>query len=460
MWKNKFEGNQSIGMQIALLLATCFAIFCFYYQIKQPPCCDADGYTRIAKAYVESGISLNEKELDNLRLYGYPLFLSWIIKLAGILGLQFKFLLFISQLTLYFLGVYLLSQVIVKNYSRQIGIIVFYSLLANLVIYPYLAIALTDGFTAILLVYIVYAILKIFTYTSPGTDANKTVGWRILLGYLIGFAVMVRPGSIYLLFPLCVVVCIFIYCQKKNLFALGVLSVSSILIGFLLAVTPQVIYNFSAFNVLSFMPVADLGASQFDWGSHVLKYMTNLSGGNMQMCYTSPWTQGSHGEGLAWYMHNPLVGFMTIFSHLYGVLDFDYLFPYVYKLHIKYRPVLFIFSQFVVFWGLAGYFYGVRELHKYDAALKTARSNAVRILFTYAFPCLLIGWASVHAFSGSENRWSLPIIAALLPLSVWVVFVKLPLIRQNAKIYGVFFLYLVFAVWMSSFLSSLMQYCS
>ena len=208
------------------------------------------------------------------------------------------------------------------------------------------------------------------------------------------------------------------------------------------------------------MPVFGLGASQFDWGTYVLKYLTNLSGGNLQMCYKSPWSLGANGQGLSWYAHNPLIGFKTIFTHIYGVLDFDYLFPYVYKLHIKYRPVLFIFSQFVVFWGLAGYFYAVSELRKYDAALKTARSNAVRILFTYAFPSLLIGWASVHAFSGSEIRWSLPIVAALLPLSVWVVFVKLPLIRQNAKIYGVFFLYLVFAVWMSSFLSSLMQYCS
>ena len=460
MIENNLLEKHNIWKLVVLLLATCFAFFCFYYQIKHPPCCDADGYTRMAKAYVESGISLNEKELDNLRLYGYPLFLSWIIKLAGVLGLQFKFLLFISQLALYFLGTYLLSQVISKNFSRRIGVIVFYSLLGNMVIYPYLGIALTDGITAILLVYIVYAILKIFTITPSANGVNKTAGWHILLGYLIGFAVMVRPGSIYLLFPLCVVMCIFIYCQKESLLAFGVLSVSSIVIGFLLAVTPQVVYNFSAFNVLSFMPVADLGASQFDWGTHVLKYLTNLTGGNMQMCYASPWSQGSQGEGLAWYVHNPFVGLKTIFLHLYGVLDYDYLFPYVYKLNIKYRPILFLFSQFVVFWGVLGYFYAVNDLRKYDSTLKTAKSNAVCILFTFAFPSLLLGWSAVHAFSGSEIRWSLPIIAALLPLSAWVVFIKLTLIRQNVKVYGVFFIYLILAALMSNFLASLMQYCT
>jgi hypothetical protein len=42
---------------------------------------------------------------------------------------------------------------------------VFYSLLGNMIVSPYFGIALTDGFTAILLVYVVYAILKIFTCT-------------------------------------------------------------------------------------------------------------------------------------------------------------------------------------------------------------------------------------------------------------------------------------------------------
>lgn len=457
---DKLIDKHSIGMVAALLLATCFAFFCFFYQIINPPCCDADGYIRIAKAYAKFGVSLNEKELDGLRLYGYPLFLSLVIKLAGTLGLQFSFLLFIVQLSLYFLATFLLSQIITQNFSRLVGVVVFYSLLGNVVVYPYLGVALSDGFTTILVVFIVYLILKILVCMFSDVGFTRAAGWLILLGYFVGFAVMVRPASIYLLMPLVVLGCVFIYTQNLNPFSVGLLFVSSVAIGFMLAVTPQLIYNFSSFKTFGFLPVENLGASQFDWGKHVLKYLTNLSGGNPQICYKSPWTVGSPGEGLVWYIQNPIIGFKTVFLHLYGVLDYDYLFPYVYNLENRYRPILFIFSQFVVFWGVAGYFYAVSDLRKIDSTFKCIKSNVTYLLFSLVFPSFLIGWASIHAFSGSEIRWSLPVVAALLPLAAWVVFVRVRAIKQNKLIYGLFFLYLIFAAILSHFLGGLKQFCS
>lgn len=457
--EEKSMGKQHIGMLVALLLATCFAFFCFFYQIINPPCCDADGYLRIAKAYAEFGISLNEKELDGLRLYAYPLFLSLILKLAGVLGIQFGFLLFIVQLSLYFLATYLLSQVIAKNLSQLTGVVVFYSLLGNMVVYPYLGVALTDGFTAILIVFIVYSVLKISNCIFSGDGAVRTTGWLVLLGYLVGFAVMVRPASIYLLFPLLVVTAALFFGRKEYAISLASLLVLAVSVGFMLAVSPQIIYNYSAFKVFGFMPVENLGASQFDWGTHILKYLTNLSGGSLQICYKSPWTNGSHGEGLAWYVHNPIIGFKTIFMHLYGVLDYDYLFPYVYSLKIKYRPILFIFSQFVVFWGVAGYFYAINDLRKFDSILKSVKSNMTYLLFSLGFPALIVGWAAIHAFSGSEVRWSLPVVAALLPLAGWVVFVRLRSVGKNRVIYGAFIAYLIFAAIISRFLGNLKQFC-
>lgn len=458
--EDKLIGRRNIEMLATLLLATCFAFFCFYYQIINPPCCDADGYIRIAKAYAKFGISLNEKELDGLRLYGYPLFLSLVIKLAGFLGLQFGFLLFVIQLSFYFLATFLLSQIIAQNFSKLVGVVVYYSLLGNIVVYPYLGVALTDGFTTILVIFIVYFVLKVLICTFTDVGFARAVGWLILLGYFVGFAVMVRPASIYLLMPLVIFIGVLIYTQNINPYSVGFLFVSSVAIGFMLAVTPQLIYNFSSFKTFGFLPVDNLGATQFDWGTYVLKYLTNLSGGNLQVCYKSPWSVGAHGEGLAWYVKNPIIGFKTIFVHLYGVLDHDYLFPYVYNLKIRYRPILFIFSQFVVFWGLIGYFYAVSRLRKYNSAFDFGKSNIVYLLFGLTLPGFLLGWASVHAFSGSEVRWSLPVVAVLLPLAIWVVFVRLRPIKQNKLIYGLFVLYLIFAAILSRFLGSLKQYCS
>lgn len=457
---NQINRKQNIGMLVAVLFASCFAFFCFFYQLQNPPCCDAASYVEIAKTYAVTGVSKSGNFLDTLRLYGYPLFLSFIIKIAAILGLQFTFVLFVVQLTMFFLGAYLLSQLIAKNFSPQVGQIVFFALLANIVIYPNLATSLTDGLTVVLFIFIAYSILKIFISTLSDAIPAKIVGWSILLGYLVGFAIMVRPASIYLLLLLFVVMCLFIWLQKANLPSLGLLTVLSIAVGFMFAVTPQVVYNFSSFNVFSFMPVTDLGALQFDVGTHSLKYLTNLSGGNPQLCYESPWTLGAHGEGLIWYLHNPLIGFKTIFMHLYGALDHDYLFTYVYNLNIWYRPILFLFSQFVVFWGVVGYFYAGNDLRKFGSPYKNSKANVVYILFTLTFLSLLVGWASIHAFARNEVRFSLPVVAALLPLAAWVVFVRLRSIKQNKRIYGGFFIYLLFAAYLSSFLGGLKQTCS
>ena len=282
------------------------------------------------------------------------------------------------------------------------------------------------------------------------TSLKQIASWSIFLGYCVGFAIMVRPANIFLLLLLFVVACIFIFLQRTHLLSLGLLPVLSIAVGFILAVTPQVIYNFSSFHVLSFMPVANLGDLQLNLGTHSLKYLTNLSGGNPMLCYESPWTLGARGDGLAWYIKNPLIGFETVFMHLYGAIDYDYLFPYVYNLNIKYRSILFLFSQFVVFWGVLGYFYAVNELHKFGSTFRSFKSSAVYPLFTLTFFSLLVGWAAIHAFARNEVRYSLPIVAALLPLATWVVFIKLRSIKQNRLVYGLFFLYLLLAATLSS----------
>lgn len=453
------RGGENVGMLIALTFASCFAFFCFFYQLKNPPCCDAASYVQIAKTYAVSGISQSGSFLDTLRLYGYPLFLSLVIKIAGVLGLQFAFVLFAIQLSLYFIVTYFLSQIISINFSPLIGKIIFYSLLANIVIYPNLATSLTDGLTVILIISIAYAILKILINMLTDAQPIQIVGWGIILGYFVGFAIMVRPASIYLLLLLVVVLLYFIWFQRGNIPSLGLLTLLSTLVGFSLAVTPQVIYNFSAFQVFGFMPVTDLGAQQFDVGTHSLKYLTNMTGGNPELCYESPWSRGAHGEGLVWYLNNPLIGFKTIFMHLYGALDHDYLFTYVYNLNIWYRPILFGFSQFVLFWGVVGCFYAAHDLRKFDLQYNGSKPKLVHILFVLTIFSFLVGWASVHAFARNEVRFSLPVIAVLLPLAAWVVFIKLRSIRQNKLIYSIFLFYLVFAANLSNFLGGLKQIC-
>lgn len=458
--------NQQKSEEQRLLIAACyifaalFAFVCFYWQVIYPPCCDADGYLRVAKAYVLNGITPNEPEMDGLRLYGYPLFLSLILKLSSLTGLQFNLLLFCIQLSLYLFAVHLLSRVLETSFSSKISTVVSIALLCNLFVYPYLAIALTDGFTVILCVFLAWSFLVGFLSVGPQHNLNKFIYSAALSGFLVGFAVMVRPASIYLLFVALLVGCCFFACYAKRSVLYHLIVTVAFCIGFSLAVAPQLIYNYVYFKAFTFMPVAGLGSTQLDWGTHVLKYLTNLSGGNMQMCYKSPWSLGAQGAGLAWYLHNPWTGVRTIFFHIYGVLDFDYLFPYVYKLNIWYRPLLFIFSQFIIYWGISGFALATKDLHALSRSKPSLENKMAFLLCGFGLLSFFVGWGAVHAFSGSENRWALPVVAALLPFAVWSAFVRQ---HKGSVKWGLrlcFLLYLGIAIELSQFLGALKQFCS
>lgn len=127
---------------------------------------------------------------------------------------QVGLVLYLVQTGLYLLGVCLLSKQIAVHFSTAIANVCCYALLANFFVYPYLAISLTDGFSVILLLFICYVILKIFSDPFPLSLNRKSALLRIALGFLVGFAIMVRPANIsWLLLLLPVAVAWSIQCR-------------------------------------------------------------------------------------------------------------------------------------------------------------------------------------------------------------------------------------------------------
>lgn len=457
---NKISKNFNSLTIIAMGFATAFAFFCFFYQIKHPPCCDANGYMRMAMRYVANGISPVEPELDPLRLYGYPYFLSIVIKVSNFLGIQHSILIFLTQLSLYLFFLLKLVRHINSEYSERIATIVLLALSANIFIYPYIAISLTDGFTAILVVALAYISLKILTGILNDKDDWYFSVHYVILGFIVGFQIMVRPASVYMIGFLISIVLFYLICKKERSISSGLSVILSAAIGFTLAITPQVVFNFTNFKVLKFLPVADLGSTQLDWGINQLKYLTNLTGGNLQMCYKSPWAVNVVGEGISWYINNPVDGIKTIFMHLYGVLDFDYLFPYVYKLETKYSPYLFIYSQFIIFWGFVGLISSTKALLRIKIDSVSRSSKVIFIFYILSVFSFILGWCCIHAFPGSENRWSLPLIILLLPMAFWSIGINWRQMHQHKILYVTFLLYLAVAYNLSSFLSSLKVFCN
>lgn len=439
----------------ASLLAVGFSLLCFQYQLVYKPCCDAVDYLRLGEIYAKSGAM--DIGSGALRLYGYPLFLAVVVKASQIFLLPASYLVFLAQVTLYFLAVYLLSRTVASYFSHTYADIVFYALLSNVVVYPYLAISLSDGFSVILLIFIAYAVLHVFFGKScPSTIAKvKSAYWLFLLGFLVGFSVMVRPANVYLLILVFIVVAACAYHCNVEVGNTGLgVEALSVVAGFLLAVAPQLVFNYSAYGVFGFMPVVDLGGAQIEWGLKYLKYATNLSGGSPQLYYTNPWFSGTPG-GLIWYVDNPLLGLATIAVHIFAAFDFDYLFPYIYNLSPWYGPILFAFSHFVLFWGAIGYLWSIAALRNLTAGTRTPRARFPVILLTLLYAGLILGWISVHALTAVENRFSLPIVAALLPLAIWALFVKAKTMRRRKLIYGAFSVYLVAAWQLHGFIAAL-----
>lgn len=337
------------------------------------------------------------------------------------------------------------------HFSTAIANVCCYALLANFFVYPYLAISLTDGFSVILLLFICYVILKIFSDPFPLSLNRKSALLSIALGFLVGFAIMVRPANIsWLLLLLPVAVAWSIQCRDGWRFPGG--QILATCIGFALAVTPQIQLNWDAFGRFTFLPTRDLGGDQIQWGITYIKYATSMVNGAAGLVYANPAAHGT-SETIAWYFNNPLAGVNTIFLHVFSAFDFDYLFPYIHNYTPKYRFVLFLFSHFVLFWSVVGYVLAINSVRYHCEKNSQAKSLQQLLLVLYA--CLVLGWLAVHALSAVENRFSLHIVAAMLPLAAWALFVKAKHLKFRNWLYGVFGLYLLLAWQLSTFISNL-----
>ena len=434
---------------MAILFAIAFAYFCFQdqYRVLFHPCkcADALAYTKIGELYAHEGIV--NHEWGKLRLYAYPLFIAFINIVSEAFSFESGIALFVTQITVYFGVVTLLSRVLSTHISKLIGNTTFFALIANVFLYPYLVISLSDGISVCILICIIALVIHL-GFTRP------TAVWMIVLGALVGLAMMVRPANIYWLVVPVMVIGISTKLSIDRLRWTRMLIFSLATSGgFLVVVLPQIIINYRYYDVLSFMPVFNLRQFQITTGISFIKYATNLSGGQLGLMYQNSWSTASD-TSLAWYFLNPWVGFKTMFLHIFGALDFDYLFCYLYDLYPKYRPLLFLYSQSIVFWGVVGFTLGVQDLRRlvdFESRMKT-----IAVYFSWLIPAVILGWVAVTSISAVENRFSLPIIALLLPLAAWVLFVrKRETRRLFAWLWLLFTSYLTFAWWVSSFIDGL-----
>lgn len=432
-----------------LLCAIGFAYFCFreqYRALFDPCLCtDAYAYTKIGTMYAESGFVLHE--WSKLRLYAYPSFIALVNIAAEPLGIEQGLALFVVQLSIYFSAVIILSRNLTIAISPTIGNIIFFALIANVFVYPYLVISLTDGVSVCLLLFIAALIVHM-------QSGKITAPWMFLLGILVGLGVMVRPANLYWLLIPAAVLGLDAWKEAERRWGRVATFACASGAGFFVAVLPQIILNYQFFGELTFLPVFKLGSVQIGAGITAIKYATNLTGnGPPAMVYPNVWVANAL-PGLSWYFNNPWLGFRTMFLHIFGALDFDYLFCYIYDLSPKYRPMLFLYSQSVLFWGVVGFIFSVKDMRHWEKSKMGTTNISTSFLILILAPAF--GWLAVTSVSQVENRFSLPMVAILLPLAAWVLFARRWQSKKSFVMSGFLFVaYLLFAWWVSSTISSL-----
>ena len=420
--------HQRLCMIGSLIGAIGLSIGFFIHALLYPSCCDASQYVDMARYFETHGVVANAPHAD-VRTFGYPLFLVLVSRAASLVGLPLAAVVFLAQLAMYFGCVVYLSRRMTFSYGPAAGAAVFYGLTFNVLLLPYLSLTLTDGFSIILLLVATCTLL-----TIPAEDRSSKVAIRAaILGLIVGFAIVVRPANLWF-GSLVLIGAIAVFRvdrrvadrrprARTSLNALLFLMIA-VIAGFV-ATVPQTALNWARARQLTPLPIYDLKEKQIKAGLQNIKYATSMVGRPAGLYYKNPMFSDTTGRhGIKWYAYEPMRGTATLALRMFGGFDFDYLFPYIYDLKPGYRPVLFVISQFIVFFGLGG-----AVLLAYPTLARRVLGEAGAQHFYWNAPItagqvfvpVFAAWAVIYGVSAIENRFALPMIAVLMPVAVAAV---------------------------------------
>ena len=467
MSKNHSEGaaqnttvmptHQRLCMVGSMALAIGLSILFYMHSLSFPSCCDASQYVEMARHFEAHGFGANAPHSD-VRTFGYP-FLLWLVSSVAVaIGVPFPAAVFVVQLSMYVACVVLLYFRFLRLFGPAAGLAVYYGLTFNVLLFPYLPLTMTDGMSVILFLCAAGVLVSL----AAGNGLRMTILCAAVLGFLVGFAVIVRPANLWLC-ALVVIGALLVYRKRGRARqqAAGARTTRDVVmfiaiagITGIVATVPQSALNWMRAHKATPLPIYDLKAKQLDAGVRYIKYGTNMTGERPAgLFYRNPLFVEAEGrQGIDWYFRAPLRGSMTLVLRMFAGFDFDYLFPYIYDLRPGYRPVLFLLSQFIVFFGI-----GAIILLMYPTLARRilGTSAAEHFYWTGPIPAgqvfitALLGWAAIHAVSAIENRFTLPMVTMLMPLAVAALWVLIR-VFQSGNIKRGLWIVAGFGLWMAA----------
>ena len=388
----------------ALALAVVVALAFGAHEWLFPSYYDAFAYEVMGREIAEHGVFHKFADSD-LRTYGYPFFLSLVLRLAIALHLQSRVVLFVVQLVLYLAACVHFRGVLARVFPTAAPV-AFCGLLVNYYVLIYLSISLTESLSLTLAIFAVTCWLE--AYRKSG-DLRPLIAGSLA----VGFAVMVRPANLYLVAAWAVGF-IVIARRARPAGARVFLSAACVAVAVALPWWPQAANNYRHYGKGTPLLVRDLGQLQHLLGIRNIKYATALPPVPVaSIVYANPFASDTDiGESpWRWYTTHPWRGVVTLALHTFNMTDQDLLFTYSRDLDPWYRLPLGVINHAVVAMGLAGLvLLGRRALSRRAPAQVDA----------YAMLLVLMGanWA-LHAPTQIEMRFGLVLLLTLFPLAIY-----------------------------------------
>ncbi len=424
----------------------------YWRQHHYPSSNDAGAYRLIARAMVKQGF-WSRLPGDELRTYGYMFWLTLPLHVARVTHVETLIVFILMQIALWMAVVAFLARSVARQYPSAQPLVLLGSL--NMFVIVYQAETLSESISLSLFVLLAAIWYRLATVTRK--PLHEWIGVCVGSG-LAGYALETRPANLTIVLTWLLAMVLLGSLDSLNThpqtqvtrrFKHASLLLSAVVCGFLLAFVPQVIKNYINFKHLSIFPHVALGQAQVTWGIQYAKYATSLvpheSGG---IGYHNPFfcCLDAARHPIFWYAQHPLRGLGTLSLHIFGFLDQDFLFPFIYDVKPWYRLPVFLVNHLIIVLGIMG----LVALYRRAAADNDPVLKRVFWLLM-VFIALSVG---IHALTAVEVRFGLPILCVLgffTPLGT----LSLKTMRKPAWFFCGVLLYL-FAAWsLSQYMSTL-----
>ena len=369
------------------------AILYGWHTVQAPLVYDAEGYRKIAQDIVKDGV-FSKFYLSELRTYGYPAFLSWVVRLAEAVGWSERWVGFGVQLGLHMGsagGLWLaLGRGEVRSWAATAGY-------AGVVAHPFALLYpgyfLTESLS-----------LSMGTFLlAVGIAAwgKRLPGWLWVVGGLVcGAMVMVRPANLFMI-PMWALVVGLALWRRQWVALLGLVCI-------LIPWWPQWENNRLYHGKSTPLVASALGPSMRMMGVMFLKYTTSIvPGADARVKYENPFLvdiEAGISDPLGWYAAHPAEGLKTWGSHVFNLLDQDLPLPYVEDLVPWYSPYVSAANWAAVGLGL---------LTMFGVWRKRSESTAGERWAVVLVGIMILGHLAVHSLFSVEGRYG---VAMLVPL--------------------------------------------